>query len=159
MMILLSFVSVANAGETCSESTSETAQEVVYEVNKDMPKYLQGATITVTQADGKTSTVPAEKFMVVPRKQKTVLGQNKQTSKIVSCTKPSDKKNIVFADARKDFKGLDVTTDGKTAIVESKKGIVPGVNYYRRELLDSPIGAGVGLDSNGTLKGMIGIDF
>ena len=158
MILLLTFASAAHAADSCSESVSESTQEVVYEVNKGMPAHLKGATITVTQADGTSSTVPAEKFMVVPRKQKTVLGQSKQTSKTLTC-KGAEKKNIVFADVRNDYKGVETTTDGKTATVESKKGVIPGLNYYRRQLLDSPIGAGVGVDTNGTVKGMVGIDF
>ena len=158
IILLLTFASVAQAADSCSESTYESTKSVVYEVNKGMPSYLKGAKITITQADGTTSTVPAEKFMIVPRKQKTVLGESKTSSKVVSC-KAAEKKNIVFADVRNDSKGIEVTSDGKTATVESKKGLVPGLNYYRRQLLDSPLGAGVGVDTNGTVKGMVGIDF
>lgn len=158
-LLVLSMVSsLAFAGETCSESQQLQTQDVVYEVNTNLPKHLKGAKITITLADGSTSTVPAEKFMVVPRKQKTVVGQNQTLTKKLSCT-ASGKKNILMGEVRKDVTEVETTTNGKTATVTSKKEMVPGVNYYRRELFDTPIGAGVGVDTNGTVKGMIGIDF
>jgi hypothetical protein len=159
LIILLTLIaSVSFAGETCSETQNVSSQEVAYEVDTTLPKHLKGATITVTLADGRSSTVPADKFMVVPRKQKTVLGQNQTITKKLSCSK-SGKKNILLGEVRKDVTDIDASVNGKTATVESEKALVPGVNYYRRELFDSPIGAGVGIDSNGTLKGMIGLDF
>lgn len=159
LIIALSLIaSNVYAGETCSESQNVSSQEVAYEVNTSLPKHLKGATITVTLADGRTSTVPADKFMVVPRKQKTVLGQNQTITKKLSCN-ASSKKNILIGEFRKDVTEIETTTSGKTVNVESKKELVPGVNYYRRELFDSPIGAGVGIDTNGTIKGMVGLDF
>jgi hypothetical protein len=158
VFMIMFLVSVVNAAENCSESAQVETQDVVYEVNTELPKHLKGATITVTLADGKTSTVPAEKFMVVPRKQKTLVGQNQTLTKKLYC-KVSGKKNIIMGEARKDVTEIETTTNGKSASVHSKKEVVPGLNYYRRELFDSPIGAGVGVDTNGTVKGMIGLDF
>jgi hypothetical protein len=158
---LLLVVSVANAGESCQESESVATQDVVYKVNKDMPNHLKGAKITVTLADGSSSTVPAEKFMVVPRKQQTVVGQDKVVSKNLVCSK--SEKNILMAELRKDVKNIDTETTaipgGEQVTVRSNKALIPGINYYRRELFDTRFGAGVGVDSNGTVKGMLGLDF
>jgi hypothetical protein len=161
MLLAQLLVIAAYAQEQCSETEDLAKEEVTYTVDTSIPKHLKGATICVTLADHKSSCVPAEKFMVVPRKQKTVLGENKTLTKKVSCTKNVDvsKKNIVYADARKDHQDLGTTVNGNTATVESKKGLVPSINYYRREVLDSPIGAGIGIDTNGTIKGAVGIDF
>lgn len=158
ILILVSSIAIA---KDCTESTTVSSQDVVHNVNTSMPKYLKGATITVTLADGRTSQVPAEKFMVVPRKQQTVVGQDKVVSKQVSCK--SDKKNLVIADLRKDVTGMDTETSivpgGVQAKTRSERELVPGINYFRRQVLDSDLGVGVGVDSNGTVKGMLGIEF
>ncbi len=164
IIMLMFFVNVAQAAESCSENVNVDTKDVVYAVNTDMPKHLKGATITVTLANGKTSTVSADKFMVVPRKQQTVVGQDKISTKTISCTNNLDtKKNIVFVDAKKEYTGIETSTsvNGNTqqVTVSSKKELVPGLNYYRRQILDSKIGAGVGIDTNGQLKGMVGLDF
>lgn len=147
-LVLASF---AHADQ-CKEETRSS--DVAYEVNTKTPEYLRGAIITVTLKDGSKSEVPAEKFMVVPRIQKTVVGQNKVTSR--TCGGP---KNILVGEARKDIQELETSTSGSTATVSARKGVVPGVNYYRRNLFDSPIGAGIGIDTNGTPKALIGIEF
>lgn len=160
-IFILLLASNVNAQE-CSETESLVTEPVSYSVNTTIPKHLVGATICITLSGGGSSCVPSEKFMIVPRKQVTVLGENKTVTKAVKCSRvvqsPS-KKNMVFADVRKDHRGLDIKTEGSTASVESKKGLVPSINYYRRELLDSPVGAGLGIDTNGTVKGTLGLDF
>lgn len=160
--ILLLSLSVS-AKEMCEETQKTITEDVMHVVNVDVPSHLKGATITITQADGKTSTVPAEKFMVVPRKQKTIAGQNKAIVKNVSCKVSSDNKNILMAEVKKSYTGLETKTEaitgGVKAEVSSKKEMVPGLNYYRRELFDSKFGAGVGVDTEGTVKGLIGLDF
>jgi hypothetical protein len=161
LILTIGFFLNSAYAENCSESQTESSEQVVYNVSKDMPKHLKGATITITLADGKTSTVPAEKFMVVPRKQTTVLGENKTISKKLTCS--NGKKNSIIAGGRKDTVGHRVETsstpNGQQAKVYSEKDLVPDINYYRREILDTPIGAGVGVDSNGTLRGSVGFDF
>lgn len=159
LLILLTVISLsANASDKCTYTEQEAETDVVYEVHTDTPKHLAGATITITLADGKSSTVPAEKFMVVPRKQKTVVGKNKVVLAIRSCN-DDVKKTTVMLEARKDITDIETETIGNNAKTYSKKGIVPGLDVYRRQILDTPVGIGAGVDSNGTLKGMIGLDF
>jgi hypothetical protein len=154
-------ISLAEAQE-CMETQSTVTQDVVYEVNKNMPAHLKGAVIIVRQADGRETSVPAERFMVVKRIQYTKLGENKITNSKLTC-KAKQKKNIVFVDAKKEHSGLNTTTQlipgGVSAKVQSDKALTPGLNYYRRQLLDSDLGAGVGIDKNGQIKGMIGLDW
>lgn len=161
IITLLLLVNVAYAGEVCEQDSTVNKEEVVYSVDTTIPKHLKGATICVTLADQKSSCVPAEKFMVVPRKQKTVLGENKTITKSINCSRTVEvsKKHTVYADVRKDHKELEVTNNGSTATVESKKQLIPSINYYRHDVLDTPIGLGIGIDTNGTLKGAVGIDF
>lgn len=144
------------AGENCTEKSNVEVQDVVYSVDTTLPKHLKGAVITITKVDGTSSTVPAEKFMVVPRKQKTIVGQNKNVTVAKSCK--SSTKNLLMLEGRKDVKGLSVNTNGKTANVYSEKEFIPGVNYYRGGLIEN-IGAGLGIDANGTGKAIIGLEF
>lgn len=153
--------SLVNAQE-CSEQVSTQVNPVKYQVNKNLPKYLQGATITVRLANGKETTVPAERFMVVPRQQQFVVGQAVNTSKTLTC-KAKSRKNSIMVDARRDFTGVSKssssTANSQTLKVSTEKALVPGLNYYRREVLDSHLGLGAGVDANGTLKALIGLDF
>lgn len=158
---IILFPIIINAQESCEESSTEANAEVSYNVDTSIPKHLRGAQVCIFKKDSGYQCVPAEKFMVVPRKQKTVLGENKTITKTVSCSKTISvsKKNTVYADVRKDHQDLSVTTAGSTATVESKRGLVPSVNYFRHNVLNSPLGLGIGVDTNGTFKGAVGIDF
>ncbi len=154
---------IANIGyASCKEETSQETQEVVHKVDTQTPSHLKGAKITITLADGSSSTVPAEKFMVVPRKQLTVVGENKTVKQKLTCS-GKEKKNIVMLDAERQITDLNTSTEatatGVTARTRSERTLVPGVNYYRRQLFDTAVGAGVGVDANGNVKGMIGLDF
>lgn len=153
------------AGEhQCEQKRNVINQEIVYEVNKDLPKHLIGATITITQANGKTSTVPAERFMVVSRKQKTVVGSNTVTIVTNDCTNDLDiKKNTVMVEGAYGIRNVTTETSFGLGTVTAKtyveKAIVPGIDYYRRQVLDTPIGVGVGIDARGLGKAFLGLDF
>lgn len=155
---------VSAAEQQCKQKRNVINEEVVYEVNKGLPKHLIGATITVTQADGKTSTVPAERFMVVPRKQKTVVGSNSVTVVTNDCVNDLDvKKNTVMIEGAQGIHDIKTETTTGPGTVTAKtyveKEIVPGIDYYRRQILDTPIGAGVGIDAHGKGKAFLGLDF
>jgi hypothetical protein len=159
LILLLSTTTLANE---CTESTEKQTNKVAYNVNKDMPDHLKGATITITLANGKSSTVPANKFMVVPRKQYTVVGESVNMTKTMTC-KSKSKKNNISLDVRKDVVGLDKSStsiaNGTQAKVLLEKDLIPTFNYYRREVLGDALGFGAGIDTNGVLKGIIGLDF
>jgi hypothetical protein len=152
----------------CSSEQLVSSQVDTMELKTDVPKFLVGATICVKRADGAQSCVPAEKFKVVPRKQQFVVTQVTK-NKVTNCStivekivkeKVENKKNTVYTDVRKDHQDLKTEYNGnKSVSIESEKGIVPSINYYRREVFDTPIGAGVGVDTNGTVRGALGIDF
>lgn len=155
----ITFIAVVSRA-ACNESVYEDIRDVKYEVRADVPKHLQGASITVTLADGKSSTVSASEFMVVRRKTTYVVGQNVLRTKKLTCSN----KNSVIAEGRKDYTDdFSVKSgsipNGKQSKVYAEKEFVPGINYYRRELFDTNFGAGVGIDANGTIKGLIGVDF
>jgi acyl-CoA hydrolase len=156
ILLLLALTTTALASNDCTETTDVSSEPVTYEVNKRLPEHLEGATIIVRLKDGRESSVPAERYMVVPRKQQLVVGENKVLSRSIRC---DDKdRNLLVGEVRKDHRGLDTEVNGSEAKTVSKRDLVPGVNYLRREVI-GPIGIGAGIDANGTLKGLIGVEF
>lgn len=164
IVAMLLTTTVLSAKEKCLKNESVELEDVTYSVSKDMPKYLKGAKIVVVLADGTKSEVPAEKFMVVPRKQKTVVGSNKTLNKVILCTNDENEtRNLLMVEARKDITDTDSEVDaipgGVKATTKSNQALVPGVNYFRRKVLDTQFGAGVGVDTNGVVKGILGYEF
>jgi hypothetical protein len=157
LLIILSMHFLSASLLYAQDCTTQT-KDVVYAVNSQLPKHLQGATIIVRTKDGRESSVPAERFMVVPRKQYTKVGQSSDTM-----CKAKSRKNSVMVGVRNDHAGMDAITKttptSVSAKVESKKALTPDLQYYRREILDSHLGLGAGVDANGTLRGIIGLDF
>jgi hypothetical protein len=146
------------AGEpVCSESTGQTEAKEKLEIKTDVPNHLKGATITIRLADGRESTVPAEKFKVVPRKQQFIVTKV-ETSKVVSCTTNDPKKNRASLVAGYGAKnGLTTSTSGSTVTVETKSGAVGGAQYQR--MLNEDISVGVQAQTNGTGSLLLGLDF
>lgn len=158
-LIYTGAISLAEAQE-CTTTNSEIVQDVVHNVNKDIPKHLRGATIIVRQADGRETSVPAEQFMVVKRKQYTVAGQNRLVMSKLRCDK-DQKKNILYVGAKRELTDLETKTNAvnKSAQVDSLKTLTPSLNYMRRKVLDSDLNLGIGIDKNSQVGGTIGLDF
>lgn len=161
-IIMLTFVSTTFAEEACVEQVGQeqtTGQEVI---NTDVPNFLKGAMITVTLADGKTSTVSAEKFKVVPRKQQFITTRTEKT-KVISCTTPSNYKNRVSVLGGHGAKGgLDTNSSNypNEVDVSSKTGFVAGLQYQRAlPFISDRLNIGVQGQTNKTFSGMLGLDF
>lgn len=141
-----------------AQDCSTQTKDVVYAVDNVPKAMFKNAKITVKLDNGKEYVFDASKYMVVPRKQYTKVGQSTETM-----CKAKSRKNSVMVGVRNDHAGMDVTTkttpSGVSAKVESKKALVPDLNYYRREILDSHLGLGAGVDANGVVRGIIGLDF
>jgi len=163
-MFLVSFASYAG-DKVCSEQTG--AEEVTgkLEINTDVPKYLRGATITVHLADGRETTVPAEKFKVVPRKQQ-YLTTRTERSKVTNCTVTETelvlRRNRVTAlGGRGTQHGVETTTTTPTEVdISSKTGFVGGLQYQRvLPVLHDRLSVGVQGQTNRTGSILLGIDF
>lgn len=65
-------------------------------------------------------------------------------------------------EARKDIKNNHVreSTKGSTKTLDlvTTKDVIPGVNYFRREVIGD-VGVGAGVDTNKVIKATIGIEF
>jgi hypothetical protein len=155
---LILLVGATSSAASCEYDRKMVTEPVEYSVNKGLPSHLKGATITITLSDGKSSTVSAEKFMVVPRVQRTIVGENKLI--IVKKTCQDDlNKNTLMIEGRHDIKNVVTEKQGLSAHTYAEKELIPGIDYYRRQILDTPIGAGIGIDTNATPKVFLGIDF
>lgn len=161
MKYLLALLLPLTVHATCDTTYEQEFEHTSHEISTDMPKFLKGATITVTLANGKSSTVPADKFMVVPRKQYFIAGVNKTVIKNTTCA-PKDKKNNIMVGVKKEVTDLEVSTatipGGKKAEVTSVDEYLPTVRYYREDVL-SNVGLGVGVDTKGKVEATIGVGF
>lgn len=160
MLVVLGVValSISAKAETCTVDVVTSESEANHVINTDVPKHLQDAVIIVRTKDGRESQVSANQFKVVPRKQQrlvTVVKYNTQRT----CKVNTKDKNLLMVGGRRDHRDLDIRVNGKTATVESEKGLVLDAAYMRQNLFDSALGIGAGIDTNGTLRGIIGVEF
>jgi len=124
------------------------------EIKTDVPNHLKGATITVRLADGKESTVPAEKFKVVPRLQQFIVTKTNQLSKKY-CTPGKNRVSVMAG--RGPREGLKRTVTASKVVVESDVGGMVGAQYQR--LINKDISLGIQGQSNETVLINIGLDF
>lgn len=98
---------------------------------------------------------------MVPRKQQFVITKVNNHSERV-CKVAGKEKNLVMLGGRRDYKGLDKSISGNTATISSEKGLVLDAAYMRQNITtirSLPLGAGLGLDTNGTVKVFGGVEF
>ncbi len=158
LIVLFSVIGFNAFAETnCETSAVSTYVDDAYNITTDVPNYLKGATITVRLKDGRESTVPAERFKVVPRKQQFLVKTIK-SDKTVSCTTNEPRKNRVSVlGGHGAQEGLKSTTSGSTTTVESNVGLVGGAQYQR--MLNDRWSLGVQGQTNKTGSLLLGIDF
>lgn len=160
--LLLSSIAIAD----CTTDEGEYNGETFTEIKTDVPKFLEGATIIVRLKDGKESTVPAEKFKVVPRQQQFIVSKvvrHKVTTCETVVVKDGGKKNRISGVLGKGPRnGLSKTVNGTTTAVENQYGVTGGAMYQRQtdlKLFDLPVSIGVQIQENATGLGVIGLDF
>ena len=123
----------------------------------DVPSHLKGATIIVRLADGRESSVPAEKFKVVPRKQQFIVTRTEK-QKLISCVNNTPNKNRAsLVGGYGSRNGLTVSSNGSVVEVENKVGLVGGLQYQR--LITDKLSIGVQGQTNKTGSVLIGLDF
>jgi hypothetical protein len=143
----------AKASDCTSSSDAATVEEQL-EIKTDVPSHLKGATIIVRQADGRETSVPAEKFKVVPRQQQFIVTKTKQVDKLV-CGPDKNRVSLLAGNGPKE--GLDRSNNGSTVTVESRTGAVGGLQYQR--LITDRISIGGQIQSNESALINVGLDF
>ncbi len=157
IFIIVAFFSLfALADESCTVTSSGETVEDQMEIKTDVPAHLKGATITVTTADGRVSTVPAEKFKVVPRVQQFVVTKTLQQDR-VTCSKDSLKNRVSLLAGHGPTEGLSRSKTATKVIVESNVGTIGGVQYQR--LITNKISIGAQVQSNESALVNVGLDF
>jgi hypothetical protein len=143
----------ANALDCSTTSNAEEVSET-REITTDVPSHLKGATIIVRLADGKETSVPAEKFKVVARQQQFIITKTKQLDKTM-CTPEKNRISLLAGQGPKE--GLDRSKTATTVTVESKVGAVGGLQYQR--LVTEDISLGIQGQTNESVLVNIGLDF
>lgn len=157
-LLLLLLVPFYVNAEECSDYSDKVVSEEKMEINTNVPAHLKGATITVKLANGKESTVPAEKFKVVPRLQQFIVTKSSE-QQTRTCKVPAEKEKnrISLLAGHGAQEGLDRTNEPTKTTIESRVGVVGGVQYQR--LLTDKLSVGGQIQSNKTGLVNIGWDF
>lgn len=152
---LLALVALNLYGQDCETITEQKTEDVIEKISTPVPKGLEDSVIYVKDKNGKEYVFKIEDYKVVPRNHQSKITKTKVTEKLMC-----ENKNTVFIGAKKGHTGLNtaVSADGKTATVSEERDAVLDINYMRRKLI-GPVGVGAGIDTNGEVKGLIGIDF
>lgn len=154
ILLLTSFPVFAE--ENCSTTLSSEEVKDRLEIKTDVPSHLKGATIIVRRADGKETSVPAELFKVVPRKQQFITTKT-STQETTICRNELNRNRISVLGGRGPKEGLDRDNSGNKVSVESRVGAVAGIQYQRLLTEKVSIGAQVQSNNSGLLN--IGLDF
>ncbi len=144
------------AADSCKEVSTVNSAVKSEDINTAVPKALEGAVIEVKLKNGKVYVFKADEFKVVPRMQQLLVTEYEVT-KTLRCD--SSDKNTLMLGIREDHTGLDVSATANAASVQSRRGPVLDAAYLRRKILDTKLGVGAGIDTNGTVKGIVGLDF
>lgn len=155
IMIALCFSILASADEDCTTTSEATTVEEQMEIKTDVPNHLKGATIIVRTADGRESSVPAEKFKVVPRKQQFIVTKTKQRDSMMCSNIHKNRASFLVGDGPTGK--LDRTNSPSQVTVESNSGPVGGIQYQRS--LGKRFNIGGQYQNNGTKLFSIGLDF
>ena len=158
LLIMLLVTTNAYSKSCVISSTQEEVKETRL-ISRDVPSHLKGAKIIVKLADGRESTVSAEDFKVVPRKQERIITKvETQSSLVCHETLNVTSKNRVSVLAGNGARaGLDRNGITNGTEVKSRTGFVGGLQYQR--LLNEKISIGAQGQTNETGSLMIGLDF
>ena len=130
------------------------------ELTTDMPKFMEGATITVTLKDGSSTQVPAERFKVVPRKQQFLV--SKVTENVARTCVNRHRVGLVAGKGAKVGLDRDNSQAPNLVSVESRAGAVGGLSYQYLtdvKVLKMPLYLGVQGQTNETGLIMGGVEF
>lgn len=136
-------------------------------VYAEMPKYLEGATVTVTLKNGKTYEYKSEDMAVVKRANLGVhKNEAKQTRKALATVAKKIKNKKLVKNKKNRIYGLigygntgslDVSTNGSTYETKHSRGAVGGIGYQRK--VSEDLNLGVQVQTNGTTSLSVGTDF
>lgn len=163
-----------------------SCQIVSQDVNTPVPNHLKGAKICTFKENTGYNCVPAEDFKIVKRKQQwkvtqsnvveihQKLGNTEEELRQVylrgythgqmvmqnnAYYEKIRNKNLIMLGARYDQTNLNTKTDNMKVTVYSNKALILDLSYLRRRVLDTQLGLGLGIDTNGVPRGIVGYEF
>jgi len=160
LVILTAFMVTVNANAlNCGETQSSFhSEESKVEVTTGVPKHLEGATITLTKADGSRETLRAEEYMIVKRKHSrpVIFHSTKETSMMCKNVQ-SNNKNIVSIKSVEGFGVVSKTSTAKTLTLKSDRETGIGLQYQRA--LTERLYLGGEVDTNHGVGILLGVGF
>ena len=163
LLILLSMLLIPSAyADDCSTTSDQSEVKEQLEIKTDVPNHLKGATIIIRQADGRESSVPAERFKVVPRKQQFITTRIKETN-VHLCSieqeqqREKEKNRISVLGGQGPDNKLSISRDATSVSVESETKPIAGVQYQR--LITDKISVGAQVQTNESALLSVGLDF
>ena len=148
--------------ETNGTTTTCTSEKTTEDdVNTPVPDDLKDAKIVIITKDGKKHTMSANQFKVVKRQQQFKTKEKDVTTMIKYVpyvVQPEQHKNLVTLGGRYDYNHLSSSIEGTTVKLYSSRTAIFDLGYYRR-LMFGNWGLGASLDTNGTPRGVIGLEF
>lgn len=148
----------ANSQESCNNQCSVINQDV----NTPVPKALKDAEIVVRTKDGKEYRMSANDFKVVPRKQQFKIKERivyKGRSDLPVSPKEAkdESEGILMLGLSYDYISLDAKVEPGKVTLYSEKGPVLDLSYYKRKVFGD-FGLGLGVNTNGAPKAILGMD-
>ncbi len=163
--VLIALAMMLSAPALAQESCQQTSQDV----NTPVPNELKDAKIIIRTADGKEREMSANEFKVVKRKQQFKVKERVViektvcpacvTTEVVRIEKAKENKNLVMLGVAYDYTSLDSEIQGNVVKLYSNKGPVLDLTYLRRRVFDSNFGLGIGINTNGAPRGVLGLEF
>jgi hypothetical protein len=153
--LLVFFLLIPSVFADCTTTSSEEVVTEETEIRTDVPNHLRGATITVKLANGTESTVPAERFKVVPRLQQFLVAKTQKNTETMC--RNFDKNRVSVVGGRGPKSNLVTNTAPGVTEVSTDVGFVGGLQYQR--MLNETWSLGVQGQSNKTGSLLLGLDF
>lgn len=124
-----------------------------------MPKYLEGAKVTVTLKNGKTYTYSSEEYAVVRRQSmKQPVAESIIKALADKRIVPNKKTRVYIIGGVGNSGKLETKTDGSRYKTQIKQGEVFGVGVQRK-INDGDYNIGIQVQNNGTTSLTVGKDF
>lgn len=156
LVTLLSLFILTNVNAVTCDKQNVNVQQVKEQIiNTDVPEFLKGATIIVRLKDGTETSVSAEKFKVVPRKQQFIVTKIEIDR---TCFVNKTKSSRVSALGGYGLNGsVDTTRNGNSLSVKPGMGAIGGLQYQYK--FENDFSLGLQGQTNGSGFFLIGVDF
>ena len=160
--LLVLFTDSALALECGQTESSTSTEEYQVEVTTNTPKFLEGATITLTKADGSKKVLKAEDYMVVKRKHnRSVIKETTKEMSLACKSVPGavkeERKNILSLKAVDGYSDVQKEQTAKAVSLKVERQLGVGVQYQRA--VTERVYLGVGADTNRGAEVMAGWGF